>query len=80
MAITGRHADTAELLISKGSIPKTDLPRDSEAYTRNANYRKREGLLIHYADEFRHYVDNLKKRPNVENTGPEIKKKKTEST
>ena len=69
MAITGRHKETADLLISKGSEPKTDLPRDSEYYRRNADYRKREGLLINYADEFENYIDGLK-RPKVEDTGP----------
>ena len=71
MAITGRHKDTADLLRKQGSNPETDLPRDLDYYRRNAGYRKQEGLLVNYGDEFEQYFDGLKKPSKVEEAGPE---------
>jgi len=71
MAITGRHKDTADLLRKQGSNPKTDLPRDLDYYRRNAGYRKQEGLLVNYGDEFEQYFDGLKKPSKVEEAIPE---------
>ena len=80
MAITGRHKGTAKALIDQGSNPKTDLPRDLENYRRNAEYRKREGLLVNYADDLEEYFDELKRHSTAEEAGPEPKKKKAETT
>ena len=78
MAITGGHKDTADLLKSQGSNPETDLPRDLDYYRRNASYRKREGLLVNYGDEFEQYFYGLKKHSNVEEAGSDRKRQKAE--
>ena len=69
MAVTGRHIDTAEVLRAKGSNPKYDLPREEEYYRRNADYRKRERLLINYNDDFEEKFKKLKGMPSQENDG-----------
>ena len=69
MAVTGRHFDTAEVLRARGSDPKYDLPREEEYYRRNADYRKRERLLINYNDDFEEKFKKLKGMPSQENDG-----------
>ena len=91
MAITGRHKETADLLLkeikemkehSKQKIDSRSLvsglvSRDPEYYRRNADYRKRDGLLIKYtADEFETYIADLMKHPTDDDGGPEQKRRR----